>query len=137
MDLRTDDSILRVRGRERPPLGHNYNLLCRNAINALSFSFDGEYLAIASTGSYIDIVRDSSLLYLGCRFNLATFDLVRDRDEYPAASRAGSSAVTDSYLASVEIRFCVLWADEAKRRQSSSSRCDQLIRRWYIIIAWS
>ncbi|KAI9574260.1 WD40-repeat-containing domain protein [Boletus coccyginus] len=28
---------------------------CENAINALSFSFDGEYLAIASTGSYIDI----------------------------------------------------------------------------------
>ncbi|KAF8138926.1 WD40-repeat-containing domain protein [Boletus edulis] len=28
---------------------------CDNAINALSFSFDGEYLAIASTGSYIDI----------------------------------------------------------------------------------
>lgn len=28
---------------------------CEYAINALSFSFDGEYLAIASNGSYIDI----------------------------------------------------------------------------------
>jgi len=28
---------------------------CENAINALSFSHDGEYLAIASTGTYIDI----------------------------------------------------------------------------------
>jgi hypothetical protein len=28
----------------------------RNAINALSFSHDGEYLAIANAGSYIDIV---------------------------------------------------------------------------------
>ena len=59
MDLRTDDSILRVRGRVRPPSDRNYIFLRRNAINALSFSFDGEYLAIASTGSYIDIVRDS------------------------------------------------------------------------------
>ena len=30
----------------------------RNAINALSFSHDGEYLAIANTGTYIDIVSD-------------------------------------------------------------------------------
>ncbi|KZP20125.1 WD40 repeat-like protein [Athelia psychrophila] len=28
---------------------------CENAINALSFSHDGEYLAIANTGNYIDI----------------------------------------------------------------------------------
>ncbi|KAH7887377.1 WD40-repeat-containing domain protein [Phlebopus sp. FC_14] len=28
---------------------------CENAINALSFSYDGEYLAIASAGQYIDI----------------------------------------------------------------------------------
>ena len=30
--------------------------LCRHSINALSFSHDGEYIAIASQGSYIDIV---------------------------------------------------------------------------------
>ncbi|KAI6152368.1 WD40-repeat-containing domain protein [Pisolithus tinctorius] len=29
---------------------------CENTINALSFSYDGEYLAIASTASYIDII---------------------------------------------------------------------------------
>ncbi|KAJ3487991.1 hypothetical protein NLI96_g3140 [Meripilus lineatus] len=28
---------------------------CDHAINAVSFSYDGEYLAIASSGSYIDI----------------------------------------------------------------------------------
>lgn len=43
---------------KRVLLDANSILLFRNAINALSFSFDGEYLAIASTGSYIDIVRD-------------------------------------------------------------------------------
>lgn len=68
MDLRTDDSILRVRDRELPSWIINYSFSCRNAINALSFSFDGEYLAIASTGSYIDIVRDFSLPSLGVVF---------------------------------------------------------------------
>jgi len=29
--------------------------VCENSINALSFSYDGEYLAIANAGSYIDI----------------------------------------------------------------------------------
>ena len=32
------------------------HLLPRNAVNGLSFSHDGEYLAIASAGTYIDIV---------------------------------------------------------------------------------
>ncbi len=32
------------------------HLLSRNAVNGLSFSYDGEYLAIASAGTYIDIV---------------------------------------------------------------------------------
>ncbi|KAF4601393.1 hypothetical protein EYR38_006046 [Pleurotus pulmonarius] len=32
---------------------------CEHAINALSFSHDGEFLAIANTGNYIDIVRGS------------------------------------------------------------------------------
>ena len=38
--------------------------LYSNSINALSFSYDGEYLAIASAGSYIDIVSVGLLSYL-------------------------------------------------------------------------
>lgn len=34
--------------------------LYRHSINSLSFSHDGEYLAIANAGSYIDIVSDLS-----------------------------------------------------------------------------
>ncbi|KAG6832187.1 hypothetical protein H0H92_004919 [Tricholoma furcatifolium] len=39
-----------------------------NAINALSFSHDGEYLAIANAGSCIDILWDSVQLKLGYRY---------------------------------------------------------------------
>ena len=42
---------------------HILTSLHSNAINALSFSYDGEYLAIASTGSYIDIVSHELLDY--------------------------------------------------------------------------
>ena len=37
-------------------LGYSFSRFFRNAINALSFSHDGEYLAIANAGTYIDIV---------------------------------------------------------------------------------
>ena len=33
------------------------NIVHSHVVNALSFSFDGEFIAIANSGSYIDIVR--------------------------------------------------------------------------------
>lgn len=58
MDLRANDHGLRVRPPPRvsstPP---SINLrVISNAINALSFSYDGEFIAIANAGNYIDIV---------------------------------------------------------------------------------
>lgn len=47
----------------------------RYSINALSFSHDGEYLAIANAGTYIDIVRQRQLAYL-FPFNLHFCDSV-------------------------------------------------------------
>jgi hypothetical protein len=56
MDMCSDNLHLRVSG---PKTSHSLRSLdsFSNAINALSFSYDGEYLAIANTGAYIDIVR--------------------------------------------------------------------------------
>ena len=57
MDLCKDDNCVRVScGPNNIPslfIGFSY----RHSINALSFSHDGEYLAIANAGMYIDIVR--------------------------------------------------------------------------------
>ncbi len=60
VDLCADDHRLRVSLSEPRapgvcPLIKDH--LFSNAISALSFSYDGEYIAIASSGSYIDIVR--------------------------------------------------------------------------------
>jgi THO complex subunit 3 len=62
MDCCEDDHRLRVRAA-LPSIRSDHALIfsrCdRQAISDLSFSYDGEYLAIAGAGSYIDIVRTS------------------------------------------------------------------------------
>ena len=71
VDCRPDYHRLRVRAAlSIPPfwIGSNRRAdsrhCCRQAISDLSFSHDGEYLAIAGAGNYIDIVRASIFLFL-------------------------------------------------------------------------
>lgn len=85
----------------------------RQAISDLSFSHDGEYLAIAGAGSYIDIVRADPFFFCSLAVIqgvlLAT---VRDRDGRADASRACASQLAKGNVASVKLRHCVLWANE-------------------------
>jgi hypothetical protein len=65
MDCRSDYHRLRVRAALSIPLIFGFDRtsvliltpLFRQAISDLSFSHDGEYIAIAGAGNYIDIVR--------------------------------------------------------------------------------
>jgi len=85
----------------------------RQAISDLSFSHDGEYLAIAGAGSYIDIVRAD--LFFFCSLAVIQGVLlatVRDRDGRADASRACASQLAKGNVASVKLRHCVLWANE-------------------------
>lgn len=58
MDLCANNHGLRVRIHSSliATRSTNMNSTTRHSINALSFSHDGEYLAIANAGTYIDIV---------------------------------------------------------------------------------
>lgn len=85
----------------------------RQAISDLSFSHDGEYLAIAGAGSYIDIVRAECFFF--CSMTIIQGVLlvtVRDRDGCADASRTCASQLAKGNVASVKLRHCVLWANE-------------------------
>jgi len=59
----------------------------RQAISDLSFSHDGEYLAIAGAGSYIDIVRSHLSYFCPWRsFKPFCLKTVHDGDGYANAS---------------------------------------------------
>lgn len=86
----------------------------RQAISDLSFSHDGEYLAIAGAGSYIDIVR-ANFFFFFCSFAVIQGVLlvtVRDRDGCADASRTRASQLAKGNVASVKLRHCVLRANE-------------------------
>lgn len=122
----SDNLHLRVSGSQTRPSLRSLDSF-RNAINALSFSYDGEYLAIANTGPYIDIVRTQFLaIYL-----LLTWSgpIVCNRDECPIASCSCIGTVTYSDVASLEICICLLWANKAPGGRASSCGCHQPIRR--------
>jgi hypothetical protein len=62
-------------------LKNSYIFRYRYSINALSFSHDGEYLAIANAGTYIDIVSPSNTL---TSFSLTFFQFANSVPLKPA-----------------------------------------------------
>jgi hypothetical protein len=125
MDMRTHDNRLRV---STPISDHSSTsslTLARNAINALSFSHDGEYLAIANAGTYIDIVRFFQPDFTA----LLTYNLsVRNRNRCSPAPSSRNSPVTDSGMASLQIRHRVLRTDQNPRRGPASCSRTECIR---------
>lgn len=85
--------------------------IVRHSVTSLSFSYDGEYLAIASQGSYIDIVRWSLYFVASCltTINLAVF--IRNLSPYTPCSYIGTSP--RRCMASFEAYLCMLWASES------------------------
>ncbi|KAI0775391.1 WD40-repeat-containing domain protein [Irpex lacteus] len=59
---------------------------CDHAVNALSFSHDGEFLAIASSGNYIDIVRTVPHAIKRITHWYYEFGIVCDRDRHASTS---------------------------------------------------
>jgi hypothetical protein len=104
------DHCLRVRFTTIVFVGPDLIIL-RNAINALSFSYDGEYLAIASGGAYIDIVSYTSFSRLvdGVFLN----SLVCYRDWCSSTSRSRTSTLSNCYMAPFKIRNCLLWPNKS------------------------
>src|SRR6266545_2732235 len=94
----------------------------RFSINALSFSHDGEYLAIANAGTYIDIVR----LLSSFHFCLAS-DLfeVCYRNEHSTPSSSCLGSFSDCDMASIKVCYCILWTNEAEGRWSCPCCCYQ------------
>lgn len=84
-----------------------------NDINAVSFSHDGEFIAIANNGNYIDIVSFCDFIQLQSQI-LTDGDTVCYRNGYANASRTLSRSVTDCYLASLKIYHRLLRSDEAR-----------------------
>ena len=134
VDLRAHHHQLRVRPAPAPAprAGASSQQLTiprprpRNGITALSFSHDGEYIAIANTGSYIDIVG----LFLSfpldqTRRSHLTFFSVRDRDQCPVAQGPCPCIVADRHLASLKIRHSILRSDQAARRGPAPGRSHQ------------
>lgn len=79
-----------------------------NAINSLSFSHDGEYLAIANTGSYIDIVRIFHFIFHSNAKYTAT---VCYWDRCTITSSENICTLPSCCLVSNPKCNCLLWSD--------------------------
>lgn len=101
-----------------------------NGITALSFSYDGEFIAIASTGSYIDIV--SNILFL-CRSVITYVDVVvRNRDWAVSSPDTCIRRRSNSPMAPFETYYCILWPNSDKRERATSGRLVQFVWSWYV-----
>ena len=85
---------------------------CSHPITGLSFSYDGEFIALSTQGPYIDIVghfptspRKTS--------PLTRFSVVCNRDWRAPPPRALPRFVANCAMASLEIRRGVLWTNRA------------------------
>ena len=107
--MRENNRVLRVSTQCFSGLDTHADDVHSHSVTGVSFSFDGEFIAISSQGPFIDIV--SMLPYLvlvSCTYA----STVCDRNRCIAASCSYIVSFTNSLLASVQVPVCILRADE-------------------------